>query len=469
MQIHLTKHLEEYVQGHLCEPCSIGFANKTDLEHHILSVKDGTCGFAFPHATPCTGHHPPASSTCVTSALTDHDRFKFGSLVQCWEGCQLQVREANVQELVELRDKAEAVSHFSLPEELLLRRNSLASLVFSLKSFRSEQEAKAWDEEHALADISRRLGTLSVRTPFAHLRQRKQKLKELELANAALGPAASCGDDTAVALYLTQGANVDALSRQGGSSDLTPLMLAASGGHHNVAFLLVKHGAGIDLVDATGETALQKACMNGSLEIVSTLVNKGPATNVANVLGETALHVACKSGHKQIVRTLIAAGASVRAADHENRVPLVLSVLHDRDELTRFLIEELASTNSVDVEGTTLLHMAAEHNSIRSAQVLLDFGVDPNGTPSTLWMLPRPSSLDSSRSSRLSPLDIAMRAGFREMASILRAAGGTRKQPQQERSSVDREQTAEYIQEMSAVSRHSPIDRIQYFMNFCMD
>lgn len=415
---HLNAHLAETRKRNVCKKCNVAFERKADFDHHIRSVASiGECGFDFAHAEACTGHHGPLPQA-MRSALTDHDRFKFGILVRGWEHTQLHVHQANIQRLAEAKEKAEFLGRFSIPEGVLQQRNSLASLVYSLKSFKSEDYANAWDEDKALNDVSRKLGKLNIRAPLHLYRRKRQKNIELQLANAAIGPAAFRGDDAAIKLYLAQGANVDSLSKQADKYDVTPLMLAAEAGHDDIVRLLIEHGAGVNITDSRGLTPLHKACKNGRVHTVQLLIESGAAVVTADSRGQVAVVTAVLGNHAEVARTLL----------HESALAGHFEKWHR----------------------SAMLHLAVEKNLLETAQVLLECGADPNSKMSNIsWRLSSTlaDGLFLDLPSGATTLDKAILLDNCEMAAKLQAAGGIRETSNSCQNETSRETFALFLHE----------------------
>ena len=85
---------------------------------------------------------------------------------------------------------------------------------------------------------------------------------------------------------LARGVSVDACSFKGG---WTPLQTAAEFGNAEAIELLLRRGASIDLVDATGLSALLWACNEGKAEALSVLLRWGADKQRVSLSGITAL------------------------------------------------------------------------------------------------------------------------------------------------------------------------------------
>ena len=84
----------------------------------------------------------------------------------------------------------------------------------------------------------------------------------------------------------------------------TPLHYAASGGHAEIAQLLLDHSAYIDAESPNGTTPLMMAAMYGTPEVVKLLLSEGADRDVQNQLGLTALDFAKQASRKDAIRLL---------------------------------------------------------------------------------------------------------------------------------------------------------------------
>lgn len=187
--------------------------------------------------------------------------------------------------------------------------------------------------------------------------------------SAALGWAAHAGQDEVLALLLARGAAPAAASR----AKLTPLHLAALGGHAASVKRLLAAGAPVDPRDGTGRTPLHYAARKGAVEAAGLLLAAGADANA--VYGSsryTPLHEAALEGHPELVTLLLAQGASPTARTESQATALHIAVLHP--EVVKALLAKGAPTDLADDRGATPLHEAAEGAYLESAKLLIDAG-----------------------------------------------------------------------------------------------
>ncbi|XP_017482739.1 PREDICTED: DNA-binding protein RFXANK-like [Rhagoletis zephyria] len=108
----------------------------------------------------------------------------------------------------------------------------------------------------------------------------------------ALHWAAYYGQLAAVRLLVDAGANVNA----GAPEMVTPLLLAACGGHNEVVRLLLEHGASSTHMDIVGNTALMYAAAGNHPHTCNELLAKDPDMTASNENGDTAYSLAVENG-----------------------------------------------------------------------------------------------------------------------------------------------------------------------------
>lgn len=99
----------------------------------------------------------------------------------------------------------------------------------------------------------------------------------------------------------------------------TGLRIAAANGNLQIAAILIKAGANLDLRDKLGNTALHLAVDRNQVEMAQLLIDVGAALDIDNRNGMTPLMVAASRGNAAIVQALLAKGANVRKTDFTGR------------------------------------------------------------------------------------------------------------------------------------------------------
>ncbi|HKB09739.1 MAG TPA: ankyrin repeat domain-containing protein [Vicinamibacterales bacterium] len=125
----------------------------------------------------------------------------------------------------------------------------------------------------------------------------------------ALHWAAQKGDVELAKVLLYASANVRATTRIGG---YTPLLIASRNGNAEMIEALLAGGADPNNATTNGTTALMLASAAGRIDAVKALLAKGANVNATeNVKGETALSFAAAYGRADVVRVLTANHADV--------------------------------------------------------------------------------------------------------------------------------------------------------------
>ena len=169
---------------------------------------------------------------------------------------------------------------------------------------------------------------------------------------------------------LVKRAELDVNTR--GHKGKAPLHMVAANDDHEIALILLRHGADVHLKDTSGSTPLHIACYQGSSSIVKLIFRERPQSKdvllkQADRAGNTPLMIAKKS-------------------PNSNTAIINLLISHDVD---------LQHTNETD---ETLLHM---------------FGTTDNAESSMIIAKKAPSLLSSRNINRQTPLHIAAMMGHK--------------------------------------------------------
>ena len=189
------------------------------------------------------------------------------------------------------------------------------------------------------------------------------------ILDAALG-----GDPPAVAAALAAGADPaapheiwsDALRARGSDIELgtrlvvTPVLLAAFGGHIDVLEILVAHGADPNATNTDGLTATLAATYANHEAAVRWLLAHGATVDHRADDGSTALTVAVDERRLAIAEALLQAGADAQIPNPQGMTPMDVALARADAELARLLqrhgvsldaSDEDLSTAAVDVRG----------------------------------------------------------------------------------------------------------------------
>ena len=226
--------------------------------------------------------------------------------------------------------------------------------------------------------------------------------------DSPLYAAASTGDLTALRAALPS-PDINDLS---GKYKQTALMAAAQCGFTHIIDELLKHGAGLDIVDLNGDTALHYASQFRQLPCVLRLLAAGAKTDIqdkwkqtpltmaaankdlrcfrallpksrldqATPHGGTALHYASGYGNIVMIRELIAAGADVNSTARGNGKTPLMSACDEwpHPYIVSPLIKAGASINLQDGDGKTALAHAVDPLLNRGlVEMLLENGANP--------------------------------------------------------------------------------------------
>jgi ankyrin repeat protein len=126
---------------------------------------------------------------------------------------------------------------------------------------------------------------------------------------------AAANDAGKVQTQITEGGNpnqVDDDNRAG-------LHHAAINGNLQIAAILIKAAAKIDIKDSIGNTPLHYAADRNHLDMVNLLLGVGAPVDAENKNGMTALMIAASHGETTIVQALLARGANPRKSDYTGR------------------------------------------------------------------------------------------------------------------------------------------------------
>ena len=158
---------------------------------------------------------------------------------------------------------------------------------------------------------------------------------------------------------------------------VSPLAAALSVKHFEVAELLYRYGAHVDVKGHDNCTPLYAASYEGHLEIVQWLLRHGANPNLPDESdGHVALQEAAALGHLEMAQALLQHNADPNIQDHNGEIPLHWASRFGKTSVARLLLEQGVDVNARSKDGSTPLHLASRGGRLEVACVLIEHGAD---------------------------------------------------------------------------------------------
>ncbi|KAL7888091.1 hypothetical protein AOLI_G00030650 [Acnodon oligacanthus] len=179
---------------------------------------------------------------------------------------------------------------------------------------------------------------------------------------------AAVEDDSELAgILLRNGASVDVQDSQ----RKTPLFHAISRGNENTAAVLLQAGAQVN-------SGIMEAAFDLNRKSVLSLLLKNIKNTMSQNEIKSVLFKAIKRNLDGVVAALIDSGADVNACDDLGYTPLLLATELRNVEVFKVLVSKKAQLDKRLPNQTSALHLAIQSGSMPLTQILLDKGLDPN-------------------------------------------------------------------------------------------
>ena len=215
----------------------------------------------------------------------------------------------------------------------------------------------------------------------------------------ALAVASHCGNDDVVSTLLRHGAQVDVLD----ASLMTPLHLAASRGHYRAIRYLIDGHADVDALGPDNKTPLRLAADNGHFEAAELLLQYQAKANARDGQNFTALHAAAKIGDDAVVKLLVRYGADLEAKDGELMTALHYASEGNSETVVEALLAHRSDIEAPGKEGMTPLLCACRAGARQVTSILLS----------------RKANLKHKGEGDMTPLHWASYNGHTEVADLL--------------------------------------------------
>ena len=229
---------------------------------------------------------------------------------------------------------------------------------------------------------------------------------------------ASLGGFYDVAEHLV-GKHPEHINARGGHM-VAPLVAALRGKYFEVAELLHRNGADVDVRDRPGNMLLRQASWDGVLDVVQWLLNHEADVNAPGVNGCTPLFCAARNGQLKAFQMLIEHNADIHIQNTFEMTPLhtvaaSFKVHHDHIDMMQVLLDRGANANARDDTNSTPLHCSSwtgrgDLGTIEGTRLLLKHG----------------AIIDAEDNEGRTPLQLALEHGRDDIATCLKEHGATR-------------------------------------------
>lgn len=216
----------------------------------------------------------------------------------------------------------------------------------------------------------------------------------------------------------------------------TAIHWAAQYGQVDVAKLLIKKGASVNVRNRNGQTPIDCASNLLDFKITSPRYKQIAAFLIANGAEVNSLNAACLGDTKRLNDILVKDPKATCLTDQHKNTPLHLAAEYNQLRIAEILIENKADINSINKDGATPLHSAASSGSRAVAELLIRKGAqievkDNDGWTPLHWaaeegyydvvklLLLNKAVVDPVDKEGLTPLYEAAKRGHKDTASIL--------------------------------------------------
>lgn len=217
----------------------------------------------------------------------------------------------------------------------------------------------------------------------------------------------------------------------------TPLMIASSYGHYDIAKALIDNGSLVNLRAGDGFNALMEAVRTGNIEIAKLLIEHNSDINIKNKDGKNMIMIACEKGNEEMFNLLIENNADINEKSSWGASALIYASEKGNINIMQYLID-----NGIDVNGkaddngdTPLLWAVTGENPYEASKLLIENGANVNATndsgvaPATILAASTPkvvkllkdngADLDTKFLDYYPPIAIAAGAGNLEIVKAL--------------------------------------------------
>lgn len=157
------------------------------------------------------------------------------------------------------------------------------------------------------------------------------------------------------------------------------LPVAVRQGRDEIAIMLLRKGANVNVRDAEGMTALSHAIDLKNTKLLSEMLSRGADSSNRDKSGKSDLYRASESGYELGVRLILQHGANVNTRNDDGTTALMAAATHGHSAIVQLLVENNADTNTTGYLHESTLHQVARiagKENATVARLLLDNGAE---------------------------------------------------------------------------------------------
>ena len=181
-------------------------------------------------------------------------------------------------------------------------------------------------------------------------------------------------DYDSIPLLLEKGVNVNETNMSGDTALSCILQFATSTHAMEIAKLLLKFGADINIRNDRFETPLQIACPKNFDKVAELLLEHGCETSVDNISSHSPLYHAAQNNNGKLVEKLLQYGADANIKAKGSFKPLHEAATSESVHAAQMLLEHGVQLEVKDSQGRTPLANAAAKGSLPMVQLILKHG-----------------------------------------------------------------------------------------------
>ncbi len=160
---------------------------------------------------------------------------------------------------------------------------------------------------------------------------------------------------------------------------LVPLIVAVEQGRNEMAQLLIKSGAKLNVIEFLElRTPLYIAIEKNNSEISELLLQNGANPNSRTSKKYTPLMISVEKKNFSIMKRLLELGADVNATDIYGETALMRAIRIKDMHILSLLLEHGADTKGINFEKRNVLHIAALNGCVECVKIFLKKGISAN-------------------------------------------------------------------------------------------